>query len=105
MNEPTKPSPGLPQGMLLNPDHTPKAVPPAMPAKAQEPVSPRPKAVQVDPDESPTIAETDLWLNFACAALTGLLARQNTKFTQDQLAGSAGEYADKMVDQFRKRHA
>lgn len=53
--------------------------------------------------EQPSIAETDLWLNYSCAALTGLLARQNTQFTKEQLAVTACEYADLMADGFRKR--
>lgn len=87
--------PYLPQGKpIINPSKPTPASPCAC----------EPKAPKVPADE-PQIAETDLWLNFACAALTGLLARNNTQFTQAQLSASAGEYADKMVDQYRKRHA
>lgn len=71
--------------------------------------TPSPKAEGGEPcncgprGEQPTIAETDLWLNYSCAALTGLLARPNTQFTKEQLAVTACEYADLMAEGFRKR--
>lgn len=68
------------------------------------PAKPEMKRAAVESDQ-PTVAETDLWLNYSCAALNGLLARPNSKYTKEQLAVTACEYADLMADGFRKRFA